>query len=54
MGRFDIEKIPAKGWTRILLADYFSLSEARKITEKARKQGFPESFIVKYKNGKRL
>jgi hypothetical protein len=54
MGRFDIEKIPAKGWTRILLADYFSLSEARKVTEKARSLGFPESFIVKYKNGKRL
>ena len=54
MGRFDIEKIPAKSWTRILLADYFSLSEARKVTEKARKSGFPESFIVKYKNGKRL
>lgn len=54
MGRFDIEKIPAKGWTRVLLADYFSLSEARRITEKARSLGFPESFIVKYKNGKRL
>ena len=54
MGRFDIENIPAKGWTRILLADYYSLSEARKVTEKARSLGFPESFIVKYKNGKRL
>jgi hypothetical protein len=54
MGRFDIEKIPAKRWTRILLADYFSLAEARKITEKARSLGFPESFIVRYKNGKRL
>ncbi len=54
MGRFDIEKIPAKGWTRILLADYYSLSEARKITEQARNLGFPESFIVKYKDGNRL
>ncbi len=54
MGRFDIEKIPGKGWTRILLAEYFSLSEARRITEKARSLGFPESFIVKYRNGNRL
>lgn len=54
MGRIDIEKIPAKGWTRILLADYFSLGEARRITEKVRNLGFPEAFIVKYKDGERL
>ncbi len=54
MGRIDIEKIPAKRWTRILLADFFSISEARRITEKARSLGFPEAFIVKYQNGNRL
>lgn len=54
MGRIDIEKIAAKGWTRILLADYFSISEARRITEKARSLGFPEAFIVKYQDGNRL
>ncbi|MFT5765498.1 MAG: hypothetical protein ACI8X3_002935 [Saprospiraceae bacterium] len=54
LGYFQTEQIVDKGWTRILLAEYFSLNEARDIMDSARVQGYPEAFVVKYRNGKRL
>jgi tetratricopeptide (TPR) repeat protein len=54
LGNFQTEQIIDKGWTRILLAEYFSLSEARNIMDQARSKGYPEAFVVKYRNGKRL
>ncbi len=54
LGLFHTEKIEAKGWIRILLSEYPNLREAREIVEEARISGFPEAFIVKYRNGKRL
>ena len=54
LGYFQTERIVDKGWTRILLSEYFSLSEARNIMDQARSSGYPESFVVKYRNGKRL
>ena len=54
LGRMDTEYIAAKNWTRVLLADFYSLREAKTIMERARASGFPEAFVVKYRNGKRL
>lgn len=53
MGRLDTEYIIEKGWTRVLVADYFSLQEARAIMDKARLRGYPEAFIVRYIDGYR-
>lgn len=53
MGRLDTEYIIEKGWTRVLVADYFSLEEARKMMDKARLRGYPEAFIVRYLDGYR-
>ncbi len=54
MGDFQTERIVEKGWTRILLSEYYSLNRARQIMDEARIKGFPEAFVVKYRNGKRL
>lgn len=53
MGRLDTEYIISMGWTRVLLADFFSLEEARRIMDKARLKGYPEAFIVRYVDGYR-
>ena len=53
MGRLDTEFIIEKGWTRVLLADFFDLEQARTIMDKARLMGYPEAFIVRYKDGYR-
>ncbi|MEM8908265.1 MAG: hypothetical protein AAGD05_10505, partial [Bacteroidota bacterium] len=54
MGRLDTEFLPAKNWTRVLLADFFTLGDARNAMIKAHQMGFPEAFLVKYRNGKRV
>jgi len=54
LGHFQTEQIKLKGWTRILVAEFFSLKEAKVAMEEARIKGFPESFVVKYRNGRRL
>ncbi len=51
MGHLDTENLPAKGWIRVLLADFFSVSEARKAMLKAHQLGFKDAFLVRYKNG---
>lgn len=54
LGRLQTELISAKNWTRILLSEYYSLDEARRVMDESRANGFPQSFVVKYRNGKRL
>lgn len=54
LGLFQTEIIEAKGWTRILLSEYPNLREAKEIMDEARISGFPEAFVVKYRNGNRL
>lgn len=54
LGQFHTEYIKQKGWTRILVSEFFSLREAKVVMEKARTAGFPEAFVVKYRNGRRL
>ena len=54
LGRLDTELIAEKGITRVMLADYFSLEEARSIRSDARRGGFDGAFIVKYENGQRI
>ncbi len=51
LGRMDTEFIPDKGWTRVLLADFYSESEARAMLETVRERGFEGAFIVKYRDG---
>lgn len=53
LGRLDTEYIIEKGWTRVLVADYFTIQEARAIMDKARLRGYPEAFIVRYLDGYR-
>ncbi len=53
IGYFQTENIYEKGWTRILIAEFFSLSEAKQVMDQARENGFPEAFVVKYRNGNR-
>lgn len=54
LGRLDTEYYPDKGWTRVLLADYFSLEESYEILKLVKNAGFPDAFIVRYRSGKRL
>ena len=51
MGHLDTEALPSKGWTRVLLADFFSVSEARKAMLQAHRLGFKDAFLVRYKDG---
>ncbi len=53
MGRLDTEYLADKNWHRVLLADFFSLREAREAMLKAQQLGFFDAFLVKYKNGRR-
>lgn len=54
LGNLQTESISAKNWTRILLAEYYSLNDARQVMDDSRANGFPQAFVVKYRNGKRL
>ncbi len=53
-GRLDLEYILEKGWIRLLLADYFTLEEAQYVMKQCRVLGYPDAFIVKYLDGKRM
>ncbi|MEO1409946.1 MAG: hypothetical protein AAFW73_08680 [Bacteroidota bacterium] len=50
-GDLHTEYIIEKGWTRVLLADFDTLEEARQMMDRARLAGFPEAFIVRYVDG---
>ena len=52
--RFDTEYIVEKGWTRVLLADCMSKSEANELLSKAKSNGFERAYIVKYRDGERI
>lgn len=52
-GRIDTEYILNKGLTRVLIAEFFSFSEAKILLREIQRQGFERAFIVKYQNGER-
>ena len=55
MGRMDTELIEAKNVTRVLLADFFEYSDAKKALSKVRaKKGFERAYLVKYRDGARV
>lgn len=54
LGRLDTEYIISKKWIRVLLADFFSIADATEIVRQAQINGFPEAFVVKYVNGRRM
>ena len=53
LGRFDTEKLVNRNLNRILLADFFTLGEARNALQQAQRNGFPNAYIVEYKDGER-
>ena len=53
MGRLDTEFIVAKKLTRVLLADYGSLEEAREALEEVHDSGFGSAYIIQYEDGER-
>jgi hypothetical protein len=50
-GRLDTELIIDRGLTRVLLADFFSLVEAKEALKAAKRSGFPKAYLVKYEDG---
>ena len=54
MGRLDTEFLPKKKWYRVLLADFFTIEEAHIAMMNAKKLGFFDAFLVKYRDGKRV
>ncbi len=53
LGRIDTEYILARGWTRVLLSEFFNKEDALRVLNEARKRGFPEAFLVRYQDGYR-
>ena len=53
MGRLDTEFIVERNLTRVLLADYGSLEEARAALERVHDSGFPSAYIIEYEDGVR-
>ena len=54
LGRIDTEYLIARKLTRVLIADFFTLGEARAALKKAKNSGFGSAFLVKYENGYRM
>ncbi len=53
LGVLQTENIQAKGWTRVLISEFYSLSSAREAMDTAKENGFPQTFVVRYQNGDR-
>ena len=53
LGRVDTELILARGLTRVLLADFFSLGDARSALQKVKNKGYSGAYIVEYIDGER-
>ncbi|MCG8329829.1 MAG: hypothetical protein MI974_19190 [Chitinophagales bacterium] len=53
LGRIDTELILSRNLTRVLLADYYSLEEARGIVQQAKANGYSGAYVVEYKDGER-
>ena len=54
LGRYDTEYLSEKGLYRVLLADFFSLNEAKDALKIVKKNRFKRAFVVKYVDGQRL
>jgi len=54
LGRYDTEYLSEKGLYRVLLADFFSLNEAKDALKIVKKNVFKRAFVVKYVDGQRL
>ncbi len=54
VGRLDTEYIIEKKWMRVLVADFFTIPDATEVVRQAQINGFPEAFVVKYVNGRRI
>lgn len=54
LGRYDTEYISEKGLYRVLLADFFSLNEAKDALKIVKRNVFKRAFVVKYVDGQRL
>lgn len=54
LGRYDTEYISEKGLYRVLLADFFSMNEAKDALKIVKKNRFKRAFVVKYVDGQRL
>jgi hypothetical protein len=53
LGRLDTELILSRNLTRVMLADYFTLSQARDVAQQAKSKGFGSAYVVEYKDGER-
>ncbi|MCB0595606.1 MAG: PD40 domain-containing protein [Lewinellaceae bacterium] len=53
LGRIDTELILARGLTRVLVADFFSLAEARSALQQVKSKGYSGAYIVEYIDGER-
>ena len=53
LGTIQTEYIPSRSLTRVLLADFMSVAEAKSALAEAKKKGFSAAYIVKYENGVR-
>lgn len=54
LARMDTEYIIEKGLTRVLLADFFSYSEAKEVLLDVKRKGFERAYLVKYSSGERV
>ena len=55
LGDFDTEKVTVSGkaFTRVMLADFNSYTEASDILKKVKDRSLTDAFIIRYENGKR-
>jgi len=53
LGRIDTELVVARGLNRVLIADFFSLAEARSALQQAKSKGYSSAYIVEYIDGER-
>lgn len=53
LGRLDTEFLTEKKLHRVLLAEFFSLDDAKAMLKTVQQKGFPKAFIVKYTEGER-
>ncbi len=53
LGRLDAERILSRNLTRVLLADYFTIEQARSVMQQVRSKGYSGAYIVEYRDGER-
>ena len=52
-GRIDTEFLIERKLTRVLVADYFTLDQAKSVLNSIQGLGYPSAYIVRYKDGQR-